>query len=198
MTAEKICDHLKPEIRKKPDVVIIHDGTNGLTNNRKLLENYKRMAYSVRSKLANCKLAISNVITRKDKNEIDEKVERSKIDESFLKSEIALEGFKKPYRLDVTASSGGLLIYVKASLPSKTINHYDFQKDIQCIVMELNVANKKCVIVSIYRPAKQNINYFLSSLSEGLDFYSKHYDNICILGDFNATLLNLHLKFKKC
>ena len=100
---------------------------------------------------------------------------------------------KKPYRLDVTASTGGLLIYVKVRLRSKFINHYDFQKDIQCIAMELNVANKKYVIFSIYRPPKQNINYFLNSLSEGLDFYSKHYENICILGDFNATPQNPYL-----
>ena len=72
-TAEEICDHLKPEIRKKPDVVIIHAGTNDLTNNSKSLENYKRMTDSVRSKLPNCKLAISNVLTRKDKNDIDKK-----------------------------------------------------------------------------------------------------------------------------
>ena len=45
---------------------------------------------------------------------------------------MALERFKKPYRLDVTASTGGLLVYVKASAPSNIINHYDFQKDIQC------------------------------------------------------------------
>ena len=109
----------------------------------------------------------------------------------LLNSEITLDGFKKPYRLDITASSGGLLIYVKASLLSKIINHYDFQKDIQCIAMELNVTNKKYVIFSIYRPPKQNINYFLNSLPEGLDFYLKHYENNCILGDFNATPSNL-------
>ena len=37
-TTEDICDHLKPEIRKKPDVVIIYAGTNDLTNNSKSLE----------------------------------------------------------------------------------------------------------------------------------------------------------------
>ena len=70
-TTEDICDHLKSEIRKKPDVVIIHAGTNDLTNNSKSLENYKRIADLVRFKLPNRKLAMSNVITRKDKNEID-------------------------------------------------------------------------------------------------------------------------------
>ena len=55
--------------------MIIHAGTNDLSNNSKSLENYKRMADSVRSILPNWKLAMSNVITRKDKNEIDKKVE---------------------------------------------------------------------------------------------------------------------------
>ena len=59
--------------------------------------------------------------------------------------------------------------------------------------MELNVANKKCVIFFIYRPPKQNINYFLNSLPKVLDSYSKHYENMCILGDFNATPSNLRL-----
>ena len=82
---------------------------------------------------------------------------------------------------------------VKASLPSKNISCYDFQKDIQCIVMELNVANKKYVIFSIYRPPKQHINYFLNSLSDELDLYLKHFENICILGNFNPTPSKPHL-----
>ena len=57
----------------------------------------------------------------------------------------------------------------------------------------VNVPNNKYVIFSIYRPPKQNINYFLNSLSKGLDFYSKHYENICILGEFNATPSNPYL-----
>ena len=52
---EDICDHLKSETRKKPDVVIMHAGTNDLTNDSKSLKNYKRMADSVRSKLPNFK-----------------------------------------------------------------------------------------------------------------------------------------------
>ena len=33
-----ICDHLKIEMRKKPDIVIIHTRTSDLTSNTKLLE----------------------------------------------------------------------------------------------------------------------------------------------------------------
>ena len=35
-----ICDHLKTEIRKKPDIVIIHTRTSDLTSNTKSLENF--------------------------------------------------------------------------------------------------------------------------------------------------------------
>ena len=59
------CDRLKPEIRKKHDVAIIHAGTNDLTNNGKSLENYKRMSDLVRSKFSNWKLVISNVHNKK-------------------------------------------------------------------------------------------------------------------------------------
>ena len=51
------------------------------------------MAELVRSKLPNCKLAMSNVITRKDKNEINEKVETFNI---------KLSNFCKKTKTDIT------------------------------------------------------------------------------------------------
>ena len=36
-TTEDVCDHLKLEIRKKPDVVIIHAGADDLTNYWKIM-----------------------------------------------------------------------------------------------------------------------------------------------------------------
>ena len=42
-----------------------------------------------------------------------------KLDEPFFNSEIALDGFKKPYRLDVTASGGGLLTTSKLAYNKK-------------------------------------------------------------------------------
>ena len=57
-------------------------------------------------------------------------------------------------------------------------------------VLQFKILSKKYVIFSIYRLPKQNINYFLNSLSEGLDFYSRHDEDVCILGDFNAAPSN--------
>ena len=38
---EDICDFIKPEVRKKTDIIIVHAGTNDITNNTKSFENYK-------------------------------------------------------------------------------------------------------------------------------------------------------------
>ena len=51
----------------------------------------------------------------------------------------------------------------------------------------MNISTKKYALLSVYRPPNQNINFFLDKLSEALDIYSKHYENICNFGDFNAT-----------
>ena len=141
---------------------------------------------SIRNKLDDLKLLLGkslNIIC----------ISETKLDETFPTVQFAMEGFSKPYRIDVTSNSGGLLFYVKANLPSKLIRFYNFPNEIQCIPKELNISTKKYALLSIYRPQNQNINFFLEKLSEALDIYSKHYENICIFGDFNATPENNHM-----
>ena len=45
-------------------------------------------------------------------------IAETKIDESFPTAQFLLPGYK-PYRLDTSDKQGGLLIYVKAHLPSR-------------------------------------------------------------------------------
>ena len=71
---EDICDFIKPEVRKKPNIIIVHAGTNDITNNTKSFENYKKITDTIKSKLPNCKYAISNVVMRKNKPDIEKKV----------------------------------------------------------------------------------------------------------------------------
>ena len=61
-TTEDICDFIKPEVRKKPDIIIVHAGTNDITSNTKSFENYKKITDTIKSKLPICKYAIPNVI----------------------------------------------------------------------------------------------------------------------------------------
>ena len=73
-TTEDIWDFIKLELRKKPDIIIDHAGIYDITKNTKSFENYKKITDTIKSKLPNCKYAISNVVMRKDKPDIEKKV----------------------------------------------------------------------------------------------------------------------------
>ena len=87
--------------------------------------------------------------------------------------------------MDVSSSKGGLLVYIKSSLPSKMLTKFKLPNNIQIIPFELNLRKDKWLFVCIYKPPLQNNQYFVSILSDLLDFYSNEYDNKVVLGDFS-------------
>ena len=46
----------------------------------------------------------------------------TKIDASFPSAQFVLEGYHSPYRLDISSRSGGILVYVKSSIPSRRLS----------------------------------------------------------------------------
>ena len=114
-------------------------------------------------------------------------IAETKLDKAFPTSKFVLNGFKTPYRLDISDSSGGLLLYVNRQLPSRQLHRCPITADIQIIAVELNLRKHKWLLLSIYRPPSQTLSYFLDALSRVIDFYSPNYENIVILGDFNDT-----------
>ena len=75
-------------------------------------------------------------------------------DESFPTAQFLLPGYHNPYRLDISNKQGGLLIYIKAHLPSRLLSNHISPKDVQAIPFELNLREEKCMFVFIYRPPK--------------------------------------------
>ena len=71
-----------------------------------------------------------------------------------MEGELIIKGYKKPYRLDVNAKSGGLLVYIKSEIPSKLVTGFNQPKDLQTLSFEINLNNKKWLLVSIYNPNK--------------------------------------------
>ena len=120
-----------------------------------------------------------------------------------------LQSIYKSCRLDVSGTSGGLLLYVKQGLSYCRLTKFSIPEDVQVLPIEICLKSCKWLIVSIYRPPKQNISYFLSNLSNLLDYY--HYDRCVIMGDFNidpendllsefleSQTLHNHVNFKTC
>ena len=71
-----ILDHIRPSLRKEPDQIIIHAGTNDLTNDHNYLNNVKKIVKMVRETCKNTKLCFSSLICRTDRKDIDEKVKK--------------------------------------------------------------------------------------------------------------------------
>ena len=89
--------------------------------------------------------------------------------------------------IGINDRSGGLLVYVNENIPSHIKNDFQFSEDIQIVPIEINLRKQKWLIISIYRPPKQNIKYFLENLASIYDFYTRTNDNILVMGDFNAA-----------
>ena len=70
---------------------------------------------------------------------------------------------RKPFRLDVTSRKNGSLLFVNNDIPSKYLRSFHLPGDLQAIPFEINLKQRKLLVVSIYQPPDQNLDYFLSS-----------------------------------
>ena len=70
-------------------------------------------------------------------------------------------------------------------MPSKLLSIHNASNYIQVIPFELNLRKEKWMFMCIYRPPKQNSQYFLGNLSSIADHYSSIYGNYIFLEDFN-------------
>ena len=137
-------------------------------------------------------------------------IAESKLNSSFPKSQISRKGYKSPYRLDISSTSGGLVVYVRDGISSRHLKDFSLPRDIQLIPLELRLKSHKWLIVFIYRHQTQKLDYFFQLLSNILDFYS-NFERCMLIGDFNCEPSNpildkflkenslyCHIKTKTC
>ena len=117
-------------------------------------------------------------------------IAETKLDSSFPESQFILTGMRKPFRLDITSKKGELLVFVNNDILSKHFRSFHLPVDIQAIPFELNLKQRKLLVVSIYRPPDQNLDYFLSSIAGLLHLCLKSYEDFVIMGNFNANESN--------
>ena len=69
-------------------------------------------------------------------------VAETKIDASFPKAQFSAEGYHKPYRFDVSEKSGGSLVYIKSSTPSRQLHCGFGQQKFESIHASSSFRNK--------------------------------------------------------
>ena len=77
-------------------------------------------------------------------------IAETKIDASFTAAQFLLNNYHQPFRLDINSKSGGILVYVKSSFPSRKLKCDVLLKSIQAIPFELNLRKEKCFFLYQY------------------------------------------------
>ena len=114
-------------------------------------------------------------------------IEETKIDESFPEGQFLIPGYKKPYRKDRNRNGGGIIVYVREDIPSRKLDQFMLDDDIEGIFIEINLRKSKWLMLATYRPPSSSKSQYLNSIGNAVDFYSKTYKNVVLLGDFNIT-----------
>ena len=115
-------------------------------------------------------------------------ITESKLDESFPNGQFCMEGFSPPFRLDRNANGGGVLIYVRDDITCRELKNHPPLNNLEGIFLELNLKKSKWLLFGGYNPSKENIAYFVKTLSPVLDHYMPKYDHFILLGDFNSEM----------
>ena len=113
-------------------------------------------------------------------------VSETKLDSSFSGSEFTIPGYRL-FRKDRNQHGGGLIFYVSQGIPCKIINAFNFCNSSEVLPLEINLRNKKLLVIVCYKPPSLNDGYDLDQLHGALSFYITTYDSFLLLGDFNIS-----------
>ena len=65
-------DYIKPELRHKPDIVILHCGTNDIANDVNTVKKMKKLVKKIEENDGSTDIVISGLIKRFNHNAIDD------------------------------------------------------------------------------------------------------------------------------
>ena len=126
-------------------------------------------------------------------------ISETKLDSSFPKQiidgQFLIEGYSKSYRIDLNCHGSGIMLYVKADIPSKRL--FTESLPMEGFYVEVNLQKKKWLLCCSHNPNKNVIKSHSEILHKGLTMYSSKYGNFIVLGDFNVGMDNRDMSDSK-
>jgi hypothetical protein len=113
----------------------------------------------------------------------------TKLDESFPSSQFNVSNFSL-YRKDRNKNGGGIMVYINSQIPH--CNRSDFQnlfvQNIEGMVFELTIKQKKWLISAMYKPPNVNDADFDSCFTNVVEAKLKETCNVMTIGDLNFNM----------
>ena len=116
-------------------------------------------------------------------------ISETKLDDLFPTAQCLLHGFSAPYRLDRNSKFGGILLYIKEDIPSSLLNSKS-KTGTETISVEIDLRKRKWFLNCSYNPNKNLLSNHLECLNRIMDEFSKNYENVLFLCDFNKRQYN--------
>ena len=106
----------------------------------------------------------------------------TKLDELYSSSQLYIDRFPKPFRLDRNHNVGRILIYVREDIQ---LSNYSLPDTIEGIFCELNFRKSRWLVFGTYHPPSQRVDFHFENVGRALDIHNK-FDKILIAVDLNA------------
>ena len=73
------------------------------------------------------------------------------------------------------------------------LSKFTFEKEIEAFALEINLRKVKWLLLCSYNPNFCNLPVHLNAIDKAIEFYSKTYDKILVVGDFNVQVSDIKL-----
>ena len=121
-------------------------------------------------------------------------ITETKIDSTFPVNQFYLNGYNVPYRNDRNTNGGGILVYIRDDIRSRIIECENLPSSFEGLVIELSFNLKKWLLICSYNPHRNSIKEHMRVLSCCLDQNIQKYENIILMGDYNAEITNASMQ----
>ena len=113
-------------------------------------------------------------------------ISESKLDESFPDAQFSVQGYNI-FRQDYTASSGGLIVYIRSDIPHRRLKNAECNTDgIESLCTELTIGNTKSVFICVYKHPKVKPAVFKDKMCQMADYLFRSHNDLIFLGDMNS------------
>ena len=113
----------------------------------------------------------------------------SKLNNSFSTAISTLQGYHAPIRLDRNIHGGGIIIYIRANIPHRTLGKLTSNTDNEGIFIELFLRKEKWPLYGGYNPGRARTSQYIKNVEDTLNKYINKYDNIIKMGDINCDFI---------